>query len=61
MQRGDYDYMMDKEDFKEASLEISKWMQKRRYSEEEVLQLLLDCRGENPIDVEKWFDQFKKK
>ncbi len=31
------------------------------YSEEEVLELLNDCRGENPIDVSKWFEKFKKK
>ena len=33
---GHYDYMMDKEDFKEASLEIAKWQQKRMYSEEDL-------------------------
>jgi len=33
----------------------------RMYSEEEVITFLLDCRSENPIDVEKWFEQFKKK
>jgi hypothetical protein len=33
----------------------------RMYSEKEVITFLLDCRGENPIDVEKWFEQFKKK
>jgi hypothetical protein len=31
------------------------------YTEKEVITFLLDCRGENPIDVEKWFEQFKKK
>jgi hypothetical protein len=34
---------------------------KNKYSEEEVLTMLLDCRSENPIDVNKWFEQFKKK
>jgi hypothetical protein len=33
----------------------------RMYSEEEVLEILNDCRGENPIDIDKWFEQFKKK
>jgi len=33
----------------------------RMYSEEEVLQLLNDIRGENPIDVDNWFEQNKKK
>ena len=36
---GHYDYMMDKEDFKEASLEIAKWQQEKSYSEEEVKNL----------------------
>ncbi len=39
----------------------SKHMAERMYSEEEVLELLNDCRGENPIDINKWFEQFKKK
>jgi hypothetical protein len=42
----------------------TKWQQdqdKNKYSEEEVLVLLLNCRGENPIDIEYWFEQFKKK
>jgi len=38
-----------------------KHVAKRMYSEEEVLELLNDCRGENPIDINKWFEQFKKK
>jgi len=45
-------------------IEGAKWQQeqdKNKFSEEEVLQLLLDCRGENPIDIEKWFEQNKKK
>jgi hypothetical protein len=40
-----------------------KWQQeqdKKLYSVEEVLNLLNDCRGENPIDISKWFEQFKK-
>jgi hypothetical protein len=35
--------------------------QERSYSEEEVITFLLNCRSENPIDVEKWFEQFKNK
>ena len=49
---------------KSKALELAKWQQeqdKNKFSEEEVLQLLLDCRGENPIDIEKWFEQNKKK
>jgi hypothetical protein len=43
---------------------IAKWQQeqdKKLYSEEEVLSILNDFIGENPIDVDKWFEQFKKK
>jgi hypothetical protein len=64
---GHYDYMMDKEDFKEASLEIANWQQERSYSEEGVFNL---CR-EFAIFVQRkrpsykqqqeWFEQFKKK
>jgi hypothetical protein len=39
----------------------AKWQSQRSYSEEEVLELLNDCRGENPIDINKWFEQYKKK
>ena len=31
------------------------------YSEEEVIEILLDFRGENPRYIEEWFEQFKKK
>ena len=44
---------------KEKVLSIKK--EERSYSEEEVLELLNDCRGENPRDVNEWFEQFKKK
>jgi hypothetical protein len=39
----------------------AKWQQERSYIEEEVLELLNNCRGENPINISKWFEQFKKK
>jgi hypothetical protein len=42
-------------------IEGAKWMKERMYSEEEVLDLLNNCRSENPIDVEKWFENNKKK
>jgi hypothetical protein len=50
-----------------------KWQQKRRYSEEEVKQMLIDCCGEvscedgllagkTPVELYKWIDEkFKKK
>lgn len=64
---GHYEYMMDKDDFKEAFLEIAKWMQERMYSEEEVFNI---CRGfatfvmrTEPSNKkqQEWFEQFKKK
>ena len=30
------------------------------YSEEEVIEILLNFRGENPRYIEDWFNQFKK-
>ena len=41
----------------------AKWQQERMYSEEEVLKLLLNIKRVNIYyeDVEKWFQQFKKK
>ena len=39
----------------------SEWQQERSYSEEEVLSILNDFIGENPIDVDRWFEQFKTK
>ncbi len=51
-------------DIKTAMIEYAKLnVQKAKetlYTEEEVLELLNDCRGENPIDISKWFEQFKK-
>jgi len=45
----------------EQANEIIKLLQERMYSEEEVLSILDDFIGENPIDVDRWFEQFKKK
>ena len=45
----------------EQANEIIKLLQERMYSEEEVLSILNDFIGENPIDVDRWFEQFKKK
>jgi len=39
----------------------AKWQEERMYNEEEVLSILNDFIGENPIDVDRWFKQFKKK
>jgi hypothetical protein len=61
---GDYDYMMDKEDFKEASLEITKWQQERNEEDmQEYAKFCIICYNEGlPCIVAKdWFEQFKKK
>jgi hypothetical protein len=39
----------------------AKWQAEIMYSEEEVLSILNDFIGENPIDVDRWFEQFKKR
>jgi hypothetical protein len=53
------DYSLSKQYY---TIKIPKEEQdKKMYSEEEVLTFLLNCRSENPIDVEKWFEQLKKK
>jgi len=50
--------------------EIIKWQQERSYSEEEVLNLLThfaveiqrqNKRGQYPLRIKEWFEQFKKK
>lgn len=55
----------DYEKIKQALVEMRKVPMtfvpdERMYSEEEVLELLLNCRGENPINIEQWFEQAKK-
>ena len=45
----------------DAFMEGAKWQQERMYSEEEVIEILLNFRGENPRYIEEWFEQFKKK
>ena len=60
---GHYDYMMDKDDFKEAFLEIAKWQQEKSYSEED-LRYAFECATDlNPSfeSFNAWFKQFKKK
>jgi predicted nucleic acid-binding protein len=65
---GYYDYMMDEEDFKEASLEINKWQQERMYSEEDMAEAFIACWKANvpdgiecKVSFNEWFNQFKKK
>jgi len=45
----------------DAFIEGAKWQQERSYSEEEVIEILLNFRAENPRYIEEWFKQFKKK
>jgi hypothetical protein len=53
--------------YREKFVEGAKWQQERMYSEEEVLDLLVeftDSRGKDFItfkDIQEWFKQFKKK
>ena len=37
-----------------------KWQAERMYSEEEVLNIIVDCDG-SLTQAKKWFEQFKKK
>jgi hypothetical protein len=46
--------------FKQGFIDGAKFVEERMYSEEEVLDLLNNCRSENPIDVEKWFENNKR-
>ena len=44
----------------------AKWQQERSYSEEEVIQIVLDLRFKIELDstreeIKEWFEQFKKK
>ncbi len=64
-----YDYMMDKEDFKEASLEILEWQAERMFSEEDMREAFkanytpfsATNIGDLEQDFQKWFGQYKKK
>jgi translation initiation factor 2 beta subunit (eIF-2beta)/eIF-5 len=67
LSEGHYDYMMDKEDFKEASLEIVKWQEQRMSSEnnpdyEKIEQALMEMR-KTPMtfvpDERKFSEQLK--
>ena len=50
-------------DKKKGFIAGAKWQQERMYSEEEVLELLLNRPGPYLSDeeIKKWFEQFKKK
>jgi hypothetical protein len=41
-------------------IEGAKWQAERMFSDEEVIAILLNFRGENPRYIEEWFEQFKK-
>lgn len=59
LSEGHYDYLMDIEDFKDASTELVKWQQEKSYSEEEVLELLRKAHFVEQ-NIDEWFEQFKK-
>jgi hypothetical protein len=48
-------------DFSDGVIEGAKWQAEKMYSEEEVIEILLNFRGENPRYIEEWFEQLKKK
>jgi hypothetical protein len=57
---------LDGEFIRQAFKDGAKWMAERRYSEEEVLKLLLDSeeftsRFNGRTDLRSWFEEFKKK
>jgi hypothetical protein len=53
------DFIIIKHNLFDRAKEMEK--QQQGYSEEEVIEILLNCRGENPRYIEEWFEQFKKK
>lgn len=49
-----------------AMVEMAKWQQEKSYSEEEVIDLLKALQigyyiHNERVDIDKWFEQFKKK
>jgi hypothetical protein len=47
-------------DFSKGVIEGAKWQAEKMYSDEEVIEILLNFRGENPRYIEEWFEKFKK-
>ena len=45
---------------KKAFINGAKWQQENSYSEEEVLELLLNCPTNTEKQTIEWFEQFKK-
>lgn len=58
---GHYDYMMDKEDFKEASSEIIKWQLNQILDSDFDDWLDYRINTLNKISFKEWFEQFKNK
>jgi hypothetical protein len=58
---GKYESTPEQHAIKHSFINGFKLSKQNCYSEEEVLDLLNNCRSENPIDVEKWFENNKKK
>ena len=68
LSEGHYDYLMDIEDFKDASTELVKWQAERMYSEEEVRKIAEEVKWQaigDPLEFTKhfdeWFEENKKK
>lgn len=61
LSEGDYDYLMDKEDFTGALIEVAKWQDQnsdKKYSESDMKEAF---RGfKTGMSFERWFEQFSK-
>lgn len=64
IQNQEYVYLMNKNRFKIAVNNILKYQKeqdKKMYSEEEVLEIIVKCPYVLPSDVKNWFQKFKNK
>jgi hypothetical protein len=51
---------LDGEFLRAAFIKGAKWQQERMYSQQEVLEIVLEYYDFKPKDPIKWFEQFKK-
>lgn len=73
LSEGHYDYLMDEEDFKDASTELVKWQQERMYSKEDLREafegggkmswadIIQETQEPYYYDFNNWFENFKNK
>lgn len=55
------DNLSPKKYYQYGFIKGAEWQSEKMYSEEEVIEILLNFRGENPRYIEEWFEQFKKR